>query len=303
MLPIEIPLVAHCFWYGPYGLPYLRYLSIASFAIHNPNINLDIYTTNDLRTGRAFDTHEQSVVHITKDFFSAIQALPNVAIKKVPDEFLSIIPFKMHTAVHVSDILRVWLLSTVGGYWMDSDIIFTSSLDNSFISLPENNKVNTIIAQTSFGSICPYQTHRIGFLAASKKNNFFDDILQKILVSDQDSDYQAYGSLLYNATYSEFNQIYNQHPQIKILNLPNHVLYSMHLTELLSDRISTRNFINNSHILGCHWYGGGDQLTELVEVLNCADDVERLLEDLYVKEPNFLLELFSYACKLKSVIF
>lgn len=303
MLPIEIPLVAHCFWYGPYGLPYLRYLSIASFAIHNPNIKLDIYTANDLRTGRAFDTHEQSVVHITKDFFSEIQALPNVAIKKVPDEFLSIIPFKMHTAVHVSDILRVWLLSTVGGYWMDSDIIFTTSLDNSFISLPENNKVNTIIAQTSFGSICPYQTHRIGFLAASKKNNFFDDILQKILVSDQGSDYQAYGSLLYNATYPEFNQIYNQHPQIKILNLPNHVLYSMHLTELLSDRISTRNFINNSHILGCHWYGGGDQLTKLVEVLNCADDVERHLEDLYVKEPNFLLELFSYACKLKSVIF
>ena len=137
----------------------------------------------------------------------------------------------------------------------------------------------------------------------TKKNNFFDDILQKILVSDQGSDYQAYGSLLYNATYPEFNQIYNQHPQIKILNLPNHVLYSMHLTELLSDRISTRNFINNSHILGCHWYGGGDQLTKLVEVLNCADDVERLLEDLYVKEPNFLLELFSYARKLKSVIF
>ena len=64
----KITNTAHCFWYAPGGLPYLRFISIASFALMNPTILFKIYTLDKpLLTGGAFRTHEQSTVHVSPD--------------------------------------------------------------------------------------------------------------------------------------------------------------------------------------------------------------------------------------------
>jgi hypothetical protein len=209
-----IPPIAHCFWYSPHGLPYLRYLSIISFAIHNPSIKLFVYTTKNLKVGRAFNTHEQSTVHITEDYMHKLKKLPNIELLHISDEFIKLIPFKLETAVHVSDILRIWLLSTVGGYWIDSDIIFTTSINNSFLSLNEFSDADTIISLSSFGSICPYLTHRIGFLASKPTNEFFLELMNKIINHSSSFDYQAYGAALYNNNFPNIKKIYLNYPNL-----------------------------------------------------------------------------------------
>jgi hypothetical protein len=302
MLPPKIPKIAHCFWYHPSGLPFLRYLSIASFAIQNPECDLRFYSLPGLATGRAFNSHEQSVEHISKDYTELLLSLPNVSRTEVPAELTANLSIQLSTAVHVSDVLRVYLLSTVGGYWIDSDIVFTTSLRNSFIGLKENENVDTLLSLTSLGAICPYVTHRIGLLASSVENVLFRSIMESLKTKTSTSEYQAFGSVLYNELYPTTRSIYKKHRSLSVLILPNHAVYSLHLTELLSNRIRIENFVNNSLIVGCHWYGGGDQLTEFVSLLNNAEDVESEIRRMKEEAPCFLVELFCHSLQLLRVL-
>ena len=299
-----IPNIAHCFWYAPDGLPYLRYLSIASFAILNPEIRLKVYTLKEnINTGGAFSSHEQSIVHITKDYFLELAGLHNVDIIVLDRDYLDELKFDIDTAVHYSDILRIKLLATEGGYWIDSDIIFTRSLANSYLGYQELSNINTIISHTSLGSVCAYLSHRIGFLAASKSNSFFIRLWNDLLLeNDSTRDYQAYGAALYNKIYSTKSVINELNPILNIHNLPNSAFYSLQLTELLSDRIPLELFIESPFVVGCHWYGGGDHLHGLISKFNQALNIEGLIEALEMKEPSILVKLFALASKISKTI-
>lgn len=302
MLPIKIPKVAHCFWYSPTGLPYLRYLSIISFAILNPDFRLIYYTIGSpLKTGRTFSTHEQSVVHTSSDYLSRLLVLPNVDLKIIDNDYFAELRFTIDTAVHWSDVLRVHLLAHEGGYWIDSDIIFTKSLSNSFLGFPEYSDIDTIISQSSLGSVCPYLTHRIGFLAASPRSAMFTVLWDKMKKIDKmTSGYQDLGCILYNDSFASFNEIICALPDSKVMRIPNSALYMLHLTELFSTRIGIDQFVNNTFILGCHWYGGGDQLSDLIKQLNNDDDVENSVF-VYTNSTNtYFSKLLSFAQKLSN---
>jgi hypothetical protein len=299
---IAIPKIAHCFWYAPGGLPYLRYLSIASFALKNKDYLLKLYTLKDpLKVGRTFTTHEQSTVHITKDYFPELLSLENVELLELEKSYFQDLNFEIDTAVHWSDILRIQLLSTVGGYWIDSDIIFTYGISDSYLGNKEFSNVDTIISHTSLGSVCAFLSHRIGFLGASKSNSYYKRLWNELIsYQETPSDYQALGAGLNNRIYPSRKIIADLNPNAVLHFLPNSALYALHLTELLSNRVQFEIYAKTKFILGCHWYGGGDQLHSLVNKLNMASDVEGALSDIYKTNPSILIELFIFAKGLIS---
>lgn len=297
---LKIPKIAHCFWYAPDGLPYLRYISIASFALLNPDYLVKIYSLEKpLKVGKTFDTHEQCVIHITRDYFPDLIALKNIQLINLDKSFLEEVNLTIDTAVHWSDILRIKLLSTEGGFWFDSDIIFTRSLANSYLGYDEFNNIDTIISHTSLGSVCAYLSHRIGFLASSPKNTFYQKLWEELLKScDYSGNYQEYGAVLYNRLYPTTDIITKKNPSLSIHSLPNCALYTLHLTELLSNRLPIDIFIGSPFVLGCHWYGGGDHLIKLINQLNNSSDLDSELDFITKKNPSIIIMLFDFARKL-----
>jgi hypothetical protein len=299
----NLPKIAHCFWYSPSGLPYLRFISIASFAVHNPEFNLIIYTTDEpLGVGKVFDSHEQGALHVTKDYMSLLLRFRNVTFVKLDKLPIETNGALVTSAVHWSDILRIHLLATVGGFWIDSDIIFTRPISTSYIASREHEHVDTIISQTSLGAICPYMSHRIGFLGSSEGNEFFGALLAALKREhNNSSEYQVFGANLYNKIFPSQSTILSTIKSVHLLNLPNSCLYSILLTELLSRRIEMMGFIACPFVIGCHWYGGGDHLNDIIQRLNSSDHPEITISEVNREKNIFLLNLFQYADRLVFV--
>jgi hypothetical protein len=291
----SIPKVAHCFWYHPKGLPYLRFLSIASFALLNPDYELIYYIpTIPLPTGRVFNTHEQGSQVVTSDCTELLLSISNVTLRHV-DPSARLFPMSLvKTAVHFTDLFRLELLSTEGGYWMDSDIIFTKPLGHSIYASPEFGNVNTVHTLSSLGPICPHVSHRISFMGASPRNSFFAALLDAAVNRSNTGDYEVFGASLYQAIYPSLDRLYTSHPDCTFAMLPTAAIYGIDLSAFLSHRIGMESILNSNVFLGVHWYGGGDHLSDLYsKVTNFNPTQDRLSTILH--KPNLFEKLFLFA--------
>lgn len=291
----SIPKVAHCFWYHPQGLPYLRFLSIASFALLNPDYELIYYVpTIPLPTGRVFNTHEQGSQVLTSDCTELLLNISNVKLRHVdPSERLFSMSL-VKTAVHFTDLLRLELLSTEGGYWIDSDIIFTKPMGHSIYTKPEFGNVNTVHTLSSLGPICPYVSHRISFMGACPRNSFFAALLNAANNRSNTGDYEVFGAALYQEIYPSLDSLYASHPDCTFAMLPSAAIYGIDLTAFLSHRFAIATILNSNVFLGVHWYGGGDHLCDLYgKVNNFNIEIDRLSAILH--DPNLLEKLFLFA--------
>ena len=122
----KIPKVAHFFWDGK-PLSFLRWASINSFSVLNPEWTLVFHMTKD-------DVKAQWLSHENKqtncaDYRDWLSKLPNLEIVE-EDAFAG-----MH-GVHQSDLLRTKYLSDDGGLWSDADIIYHKPMSALECNLP-----------------------------------------------------------------------------------------------------------------------------------------------------------------------
>lgn len=291
----NIPKIAHCFWYHPQGLPYVRFLSIASFALLNPDYELIYYSpTVPLPTGRVFNTHEQSSQVTTVDCTDLLSRIENVTFRYVDPSDRSFPMSLAKTAVHFTDLFRLELLSTVGGYWIDSDIIFTKPLDHTIYSSPEFGNANTIHTLSSLGPICPYVSHRVSFMGASSGNAFFTSLLKAAINRPNNGDYEVFGASLYQAIYPSLDHLYSKNPDCTFVLLPTSAIYGIDLSAFLSRRLKIESILNSKVFIGVHWYGGGDHLNDLYSKVADMDPVKNRLKSNLV-DPNLFEQLFLFA--------
>ena len=206
------------------------------------------------------------------------------------------------TAVHFTDLFRLELLSTVGGYWMDSDIIFTKPLPHSVYASPSFGNVNTVHTMSNLGPICPYMSHRISFMGAGPDNSFFAALLDAAVNRSNNGDYEVFGASLYQAMYPSLDLLYSRHPDCTFAMLPTSAIYGVDLSAFLSHRLGLESFLNSKAILGVHWYGGGDHLKELYSKVNDFNPVRDRLTSILAK-PNLLEKLFLFAESLALPLF
>jgi hypothetical protein len=291
----NIPKVAHCFWYHPQGLPYLRFLSIASFALLNPDYELIYYIpTIPLSTGRVFNSHEQSNQVITSDCTDLLLSIGNVTLRHVDPSSRSFPICLAKTAVHFTDLFRLEILTMEGGYWIDSDIVFTKPVSHSIYVAPEFGNVNTVHTLSSLGPICPYVSHRISFMGASPGNSFFAALLNAAISRPNTGDYEVYGASLYQSMYPTLDRLYSSHPDCTFVMLPTAAIYGIDLSAFISKRFSLESILSSTVFLGVHWYGGGDHLRDLYSKVQHFNPRRNSLGDILLN-PNLLESLFLFA--------
>jgi len=278
----NIPKKMHFYWEGE-EFSYLHYLSIKSFVEHNPDWECIIHTNKE--TVESFDipwnTGEQSTKYTGKNYFSKLQNL-KISLREVDFPTLGI-PSDIHP-VFKSDLLRWNLLSTEGGGWSDSDIIYTKPLAALESQFNIDMDCCVCIADIPTPWIHSHthddqgriqlrhenrlvRHHIIGFYLASENNKFFADIAAKSKLVSTLS-YQMFGNRMLEHYYPTMESIRETFPDMVIENLNREALYVYQWfeTKLLFSELSDKH--NQEHIIGVHWYNGDNDTRDFINTFD-----------------------------------
>jgi hypothetical protein len=248
----QIPKVAHFYWGGG-PLSYLRFLSVQSFKKQNPDWQVKVHqpVTNS-------QAPSNWINNIKQDFRDQINTL-DVAI--VEHDFDRYGFSNQAHEVHKSDFLRWRLLATEGGLWSDIDIFYIKSMQ----CLEENNLQHANI-DVALCPLSPPHKHTVGFMLASKDNNFYRSISEVAMANYNPDIYQCMGSDLINGQFENFESFGQQFPnnQFVFLNKKSvYVITSKTIDQFYQpiDSSSNKKF-NSSQVIGYHWFGGHSQSQE-----------------------------------------
>lgn len=248
----RIPKVAYFYWGGSV-MPYLRYMSMASFKKYNPEWKVIVFTPVQLTTSQSWTTFENKEALNTKDYMPQLQQAGVV-----------VSPFDMQgigfpneiPEVLKSDILRLFLLSKFGGLWCDDDILFFRPLTHTL----EPTECNAYFCYRRGG---PTQEdtakngpryHSIGFLAGAPGNVYFTKLFDGVRNVFNPTQYQSAGSPYYKTVYAEPNM--DRTPDV--YNIDVNTVYPTRAA-LSIFTLPAGHFMNEvltPKCIGIHWYGG-----------------------------------------------
>lgn len=184
-----IPRVAHCYW-GQDDLPFLRFLTIWSFAALNPDWQIVLHEPEipDGLLRRTWQTHEhRGTGRSNRNYRPWLRAVPNLTfVRHGAGRYAPAL-----THVHRSDLLRWELLATEGGVWMDMDIVWVRPMSD----VPAMDAE----AFVCVGSGTSWKAHLIGMLGSAPGAWPYTEawaLAQAHAVPDATSDYQTLGSHL-----------------------------------------------------------------------------------------------------------
>lgn len=234
-----IPKIAHFYW-GEETLPYMRYLTIASFVRHNPDWKIKLYTPTFGSSAKTWSSHEHKYKLEATDYYDALLQLD---IKHIQIDFSKKFGLSNNMPeVHKSDYLRWHLLSTEGGLWSDMDILYFASVPSDF-----SNFETGVCINNKYG-------HSVGFLLASMFNNYYEDVARLARLSYRADDYQCLGTSLLMHNYPDFKSIERKFRGV--FNIPMDIVYPYDATRI-PDIYSLRELSGiTERTIGIHWYAG-----------------------------------------------
>lgn len=254
----KIPKIAH-FYFGGKTLPYLRYLSIASFAKHNPDWSIFFYYPNLLSEDKTWETEEHKTPIYVTDYFYQLSSLP---IKIIQINFSKLNIDNNISEIHKSDFLRLYLLNKYGGLWSDTDIIYNKPMNQISINCDENKNIDTCFCIDD-GNVS-FCCHYIGFIMSSYMNQAFNklyNLSQSYFCSNK---YQCIGTNLYSKIFPDISAVKKQFPNLNIINIPVDCVYPYHPKD-----ISKIYELNNTNVnlsgIGLHWFGGHPLACEFLQ--------------------------------------
>jgi len=268
-----IPKIAHFYWEGD-KFSYLHFLSVKSFIDKNPGWRCIMHTNivNIKTDNNAWNTGEQKAIYTGKNYFSKLKEL-DIEINKVDFKKLGI-KEDAHP-VHKSDLLRWYLLGSIGGAWVDSDILHLKPIDN--LSCYIHKEASGVLCWTFF----PIPHFIIGFFLSKPNNKLFQKMFEEGL-KEESIDYQMYGNRLLDKVWStgEFDNINmkNFHPE-------HFYIHPWLETDKLFEE-KHEKFLEE-HVLGVHWFNGDPRATEFCNKFD---------ESYSIEEPKTTIEAIIYEC-------
>jgi len=247
----NIPRRVHFYWGGKV-LPYLRYLTLYSFKRYNPEWEVILFVPDKLNEKQTWGTYENKERVDTKDYFDRVEDI-GIRIKTFDPVKEAAFPDNLPEVIK-SDILRLYLLSTIGGLWSDMDIVYFRPITHV---LKETNH----IAYFCYRRGGPTQEntlkngpkyHSIGFLMAMSNNPYFKRLLEGARKVLNINEYQTIGSPYYGTVINDSN-ISNS----DIFNLNIDMVYPSRALPGMWEG-PTQYYVNHIHqgVIGWHWYGG-----------------------------------------------
>lgn len=243
-----IPQIIHFFWEGE-QVSYLRYSTIISFMRQNPDWQVKFYYPKGECRNYNWSTFEQKYPFVGDDYYNEIKELP-ITFQEVNFDPWNFKNTEIH-GVLKSDILRLYLLSTVGGVWCDLDIFFFKPMDDLPFNTEETKNIDTVFCISDYG-------HSIGLLMASENNPAYRILWDAALQVKDFSNYQSFGSILYNKIFPTIETIKTECPSLAPHNLPMDIVYAYNalmINEIYSIGIPNKTKFTEDSI-GVHWYAG-----------------------------------------------
>lgn len=274
----RIPKIAHFYWEGD-KFSYLHFLSVKSFLDKNPKWKAIMHTNRiqQKTEDNAWKTGEQKAIYTGKNYFSKLKEL-NIEINEIDFTQLGI-KSDLHP-VHKSDILRWHLLGTVGGAWIDSDILHLKPLEH----------LSKYINKNCGGAVCWTQTpiphYVIGFFLSEANNPFFQKLFDESLKENQ-VDYQMYGNRLIEKNFRNFTDIVTAFPNLNMNNFNFEHFYIhpwLEVNQLFEEK---HEKFKENHVVGVHWYNGDPRATAFYNNFD---------EDYLIEKPKTTIEEIIYEC-------
>lgn len=258
---MSIPKIMHFVW-GNETLSYLRYLSIYSFIKFNPSWKVYLHLLNQKNEKQDVWKEESGKEKLSqdyleyngKDYFNRLRK-SSIIIKNTELDILK----NINNPIKRSDIYRWFLLSTEGGFYSDTDIIYIKSIDDFYEKVKD---YDAIVNMEEFWAT-------IGFLACKGNDcKFFKDIYNQSIKNISKNTYQCCGAeSIYNVIESKFSgETINQKYKTKyfdllniteyknIYNFESKYVYPIKFNKIESLYTSNTNFDNET--FGIHWFGG-----------------------------------------------
>lgn len=272
-----------CFFYWGNGrMPFVNFLSIASFKKHHPDWKIVFIRPKDNNlTKKTWTSREQAAEIIDgKDYDYAIKA-SEFADEVWDFDFREILEDTAHHDVQKADRLRVFLMYKYGGMWSDTDVLYLKSVNN--INLKNTSLSMSQAPQALDAVLCYYQYgftevdwpfYSTGALFASPKNQIFKDLNEASLKYLEKKHYQSGGPALFSTLWPTLKDLIGSFPDLHVGNLDYHIFYPFraYQIELFYTNSSERNGeildtyrsldgepstrIANSSTVAVHWFNG-----------------------------------------------
>jgi len=237
----SIPKIAYFYW-GGRVLPYLRYMALFSFKKYNPDWKVVLFVPRKLVDVKTWITFESKEEIRTEDYSNH---LSDLGIDIVEFDFEKIGFSNDLPEVIKSDILRLYLLSTGGGLWSDTDILYFEP-----VSCGRSNcaaSAHFCYQGDLISKNIPF--HSIGFLSSCPSNRHFRLLFDKVVEYLDLSNYQSVGSLMYNKVVDVSS------PDIH--NISMSVVYPCRVVKSIFEKPSSECVgMIKEDTIGFHFYGG-----------------------------------------------
>ena len=250
---MSIPKVLYLYW-GNETISFLRAFSITSFASLNPDWHVVIIKNHNQNEQRRWQTGETSDkdYYTGEDYSYVFDRFSNIELKPFNFDRIYEIDPKM-ADVHVKDILNWFLLSTSGGFVVDTDVLFFKPFAEKFARIALND-----IALTCFKNLPAKDYIPVTFMGSSPNNPFFSKIYENAKKFYRPNDYQSCGT--YCMGYRTLEEIAQDYQQLSIYDLGD-IIYPFMTQYSFNSALHMIHFQNcfskiPDNVIGIHWYGG-----------------------------------------------
>ncbi len=253
------------FYWGNETMSYMRYMTLYSFCIFNPDWKVYLIK-NSIPTTRVMHTAEKQdkTEYKGKDYSGYLEDLN---VNTVNFE-LSMIDLDANIVcdmsdVHIKDILNWKILSEFGGVVADMDILFTKSITGQI-------NENTDIGLVCFDGYPEKNYIPVTLMYSSGANNFFEKTYRNSLAGYDPYSYESCGNLCMEERTLEDVRL--NFPNVVIQKLNNEIIfpfvnYPYHeAIAKLHTAVHTGEMV--SEAIGIHWYGGNQVSQANTYVIN-----------------------------------
>jgi len=245
----RIPRRLHVYW-GGHRLSYLRYLTIKTFQMLNPDWEICLHVPRKISDAPpAWSTFQQKDSHVQHDYMDRVTA--DIQVHDFGDYAFD---DNAHE-VHKSDFLRWKLLSEQGGVWSDMDIVYVRPMVDLLDNRQRQAEIDTVLCP-----LMPPRKHTVGFLMASPMNDFAKWMHARSHAAYDPGEYQCMGSDILNRNFADLPDLDRQFPQHRFMFLDRNSVYAVTSKDL--DRFyrpmgrAEIKKLNAAGVIGFHWFGG-----------------------------------------------
>ena len=257
---------AHFYWGEAKKMPFLNFLSVLTFRDSHPEWEVVLHTSKDSPKEPSWSTHEQRHIYDGKDYLDLCKTYCDRVVSvdfedwwtrggcgNMYDNINNI-----HD-VHKADMLRQYLLYSVGGLWSDMDVLWLKPIEELGVHGVDITVVLSSVP-TNGGMLC----HSTGVMYSSGNfNTFYNDVLEEIKKTFNSSGYQAAGPGCLNILYPNMETINSKHGHLKFTTLPYRVFYPYSpctCTDFF--RVGAEDLVGDD-VVAAHWFNGHQEVGKL----------------------------------------